>query len=309
MLTLEKLKTYDKAKSTQKSYASDWKKFEAWASEVGATPLPCSQETIINYLLYLGEKEYAWSTINRYLVSIKSKHTENGYSNLINDEVLANKEALRRYLAEARNKVGTPEIKHAKPFEREKYETLIKGINSFDIAGARDKALFSLAYATGMRVSEVANLQFSDLQYKQQDGHRVLFITIRNSKTDQYSKGQFVRVTAFTDVKLCPIANLDNWQRFLGRSFGYIFVGFTKTKKPKLKSITRQSVFRLVKCYFGKDYSPHSFRSSHVTHAADRGATIQEIMNSTRHGHINSVMIYLDVRMMNNNGADYLGRE
>src|SRR5574343_494188 len=312
MITKQDLLNNQKASNTNNAYEKNWRIFEAWAQQVGVTPLPCSKESLQDfYLNKKKKKKYKFSTINQYIVAINHYHKKAGFRDLISSEIKDNIEAIKRILAFQSAKTGIPIVRHASVLERSQYENIIRNIDMYNSLEARNKAIFAISYAAGLRVSEVLALTFADVTIKTLNRQRTMFVSIRKSKTDQKASGQIVKISAFEDKALCPIVAFENWQRHTNRTSGYLFVGFKKNGKEKDNNepITRQHEDRLVKRYFGKGFSPHSFRSSNVTHASDRGATIQEIMKTTRHSHPNSVLIYLDVRMMDSSGADYLAKD
>lgn len=91
------------------------------------------------------------------------------------------------------------------------------------VAGARDRALLSLGWATMARRSELARLGVADVPTPDERGLAVL---IRRSKTDQLGRGRTVRVPWKPELgELCPVANVVRWQQ-VSSDLGVVDDGF-----------------------------------------------------------------------------------
>lgn len=151
--------------------------------------------------------------------------------------------------------------------------------------GLRDRALFELLYACGLRVSELTNLPMESLRLA--DG----FLIVKG-------KGSKERVV--------PIA--DSSSRWLSRyletvrarirgaaSSPWVFVG--RNGKP----ITRQTVFNALKAaalkggFAVESVSPHVLRHAFATHLVDHEADLRAVQMMLGHADIATTEIYTHV--------------
>jgi len=141
------------------------------------------------------------------------------------------------------------------------------------IKNIKHKAIISLAYSTGMRVSEIINLKIKDI-----DSPRML-IHINNAKG---KKDRIVPLSQnilnllrnyFTEYK--PIEHLFNGQKSLKYS--------------------STSCNKIVKKYIGKEYHFHLLRHSSLTKMLENGTNIRIIQSIAGHNSPKTTNIYTHV--------------
>lgn len=141
------------------------------------------------------------------------------------------------------------------------------------IKNLKHKAIISLAYSTGMRVSEVCNLKIVDI-----DSSRMM-IHIKSSKGN---KDRYVPLSEnllqilrqyFTEYK--PVI--------------YLFNGQTNAR------YSATSCNKLVKKYIGPQYHFHQLRHSTATTLLESGTDIAVIQKLLGHAKIDTTMIYAKV--------------
>ena len=148
----------------------------------------------------------------------------------------------------------------------------------------RNKAMLELLYATGLRISELINLKFSN-------------IDLNNDLVRVMGKGSKERIVPINDVahKYLKIYIDDYRNSILGiKQSEYLFI--SNAKKP----ITRQGFFKILKkeCELKgikKDVSPHVLRHSFATHLLANGADIRVIQELLGHSNIVTTEIYTHV--------------
>jgi integrase len=156
--------------------------------------------------------------------------------------------------------------------------------------GARDRAIMVLGFATGVRRSELAALELSDVKFAQK-GLRVL---IRRSMTDQVAEGREICVFPGRRAETCPVRVLRAWLRFRGKDEGPLFTRLD-TLASALLPLTGHSIRSIVqRCaeltgLDPRDYGGHSLRAGMITAAALNGAPDALVMQ--RSGH-KSVTVY-----------------
>lgn len=148
----------------------------------------------------------------------------------------------------------------------------------------RNKAMLELLYATGLRISELINLEFSN-------------IDIDNSILRVMGKGNKERLVPFNDSASKYLKLYIDYYRdeiLNGKYSDYLFI--SNAKKP----ITRQGFFKIIKTEVNragikKDVSPHVLRHSFATHLLANGADIRVIQELLGHSNIVTTEIYTHV--------------
>lgn len=150
-------------------------------------------------------------------------------------------------------------------------EYLLKQIAK--IENKKHKAIISLAYSTGMRVSEVCNLLISDVDSKR------MIITIRQSK------GRKDRIVALSE-KILEILR-DYFKEYKPKE--YLFNGqFTL-------QYSHTSCNAIVKKYLGEEYHFHQLRHSNATALLESGTDLRIIQKHLGHSSSKTTEIYTHV--------------
>jgi len=151
----------------------------------------------------------------------------------------------------------------------------------------RTHAMLELLYATGMRVSELISLKFSNLDFVS-DCIRV------------EGKGNKERIIPINNASKKALEEyLDIYRPKLmksGKNFNELFLNNRGTP------ITRQGLFKLLKnlCQslgIKKNISPHILRHSFATHLLNNGADLRIIQELLGHSSISTTQIYTHVSM------------
>ena len=157
-------------------------------------------------------------------------------------------------------------------------------INLLTAYDYRNKAMLELLYATGLRISELISLQFSN-------------IDIENSILRIMGKGSKERMVPFNEVASDYLKLYIEYYRseiLNGKYSDYLFI--SNAKKP----ITRQGFFKIIKAEckragIKKEVSPHVLRHSFATHLLSNGADIRVIQELLGHSNIVTTEIYTHV--------------
>src|SRR3989338_5792622 len=153
------------------------------------------------------------------------------------------------------------------------------------LRGLRDRAVLETFFSTGLRISELCNL---DRYLNMNRGE----ITVRG-------KGEKLRVVFLSDRAKAAIKNwLDNRTDTLE----YLFVSFSKQtsplKQPKvIGKITPRAVQRLVEFYrrkagITKKITPHQIRHQFATDLLVNGADLRSVQELLGHSNISTTQIY-----------------
>lgn len=151
----------------------------------------------------------------------------------------------------------------------------------------RDKLLMSILYATGLRVSEVARLQWRDLDFE------------RSQIRVVGGKGAKDRTVMLSD-QLRPLLR-QIWR--LTKGHGYLFPAESQRHSTEASSdrhLSPRTIERAVAkavqiCGLQKKATPHSFRHSFATHLIESGTDIRFIQKLLGHTHLETTTIYTKV--------------
>lgn len=155
-----------------------------------------------------------------------------------------------------------------------------------DIIRFRDRAILELLFSTGLRVSELVNLNRDSLTLKKDE------FTVRG-------KGDKPRL-----VFLSPHAKkwIGEYQKLRKDKLKPLFINHTRAKKFKpgqdtSRRLTTRSVERMVKKYaklagIMKKVTPHTLRHSFATDLLMNGADIRSVQSMLGHSSITTTQIY-----------------
>ncbi len=224
-------------------------------------------DTILRFLESLKGKAYSSATVCRMLIALKV------FFRFLKKEGVIG--------SDLGGSFATPKLWQLVPevLTYEEVEALLAGPSGEDLIGARDRAVLELLYATGMRVSELCQLQVTDLSDT--------FVKVRG-------KGRKERLIP---VGKKAIAAVDHYLiHFRGKAEGEASLFVTKGGKP----IDRITVWERVKFYsrragIVKEVSPHTLRHSFATHLLENGADLRLIQEMLGHEDIGTTDRYTHV--------------
>lgn len=150
---------------------------------------------------------------------------------------------------------------------------------------ARDRALFELLYATGLRVGEIASLKVSDIDYPQQS------IRVRG-------KGGKERTVLFGDKALDALREYSAVRAELICGEDPLFL-FLNTRGKRFSETRIRQVLQdyLNRAAIQKRVSPHAFRHSFATHLLNSGADLRWIQELLGHSSLSTTQKYTHLNM------------
>lgn len=142
----------------------------------------------------------------------------------------------------------------------------------------RNRAVFELFYSTGMRVSELSNLNVGDIDRESR------LVRVRG-------KGNRERLVPVGDRALKAV---DDYRTGIDAESGALFLN--RDAHRLSDSSIRRVLAGLVKaCGLGVSVSPHTLRHSFATHMLDAGADLRGIQEILGHASLSSTQIYTHV--------------
>lgn len=250
--------------STIESYKLDLNSFDSFISK---DFISITKEDVVKYINYLRES-MSVSSINRHISSLKGFYNfllEEGFikeSPLENVSVMKTGKRLPKYLS-------IDEVDKLLNFSL---------ITAFDY---RNKAMLEVMYATGLRVSELVSLEYSNVDLY----NAIVRVKGKGKKTRIVPIGE----TASYYLKLY----MENYRNELLLKENYNELFLNNHGKP----ITRHGFnFILenirVKTDIDKEITPHILRHSFATHLLEGGADLRSIQEMLGHENISTTNIY-----------------
>lgn len=265
--------TNQKANSvnTRESYLRDTLYFLEYLSDTGTDPLQADEQTVQGYVDHLHELKRSPTTISRNLASVRCF-----YKFLIFRGLVENNPAKGIKLEKTVKKL--PQV-----LSGEEIELLLAQPDITEPKGCRDKAMLELLYATGIRASELINLNIKDLNLRS----GVLYC--------RGSKG----VRSIPVYPSAVVAVSDYIYRMRGlitgpESGNALFVNLNGVR------LTRQGFWKIVKGYateagITKEITPHTLRHSFALHLLENGASVKDIQTMMGHADISSTQVYVQL--------------
>ena len=270
IIELKTIKQRDKD-TTVNSYSEDiYKYLEYMESKNISSALDISYNNLLDYLKYLDDNKYEVSSVARKIVSIKAFH---------------------KYLSEnykvidISTKINTPRFYRKLPniLTIEEVDNLldIKLDTPFDY---RNKAMLELMYSSGLRVSELINLELSD-------------IDLNNNYVRCFGKGSKERIVPVGEYSSKYLSIYINEYRDSMKKGYYTEKIFLNNHG---REMTRQGFFKIIKKIakdkdINKNITPHMLRHSFAKHLLNNGADLRTIQEMLGHSSISTTQIYTNV--------------
>lgn len=248
------LKNYSNA--TVRNYVQVVKQFSEF---IGHSPVKLTQDDIRNYLLHLKRvKKLEARTINLHLYAIRS----------FCQFMLPDTDIMRPF-----TRMREPD-KQPQVISRQEVEKLIEGAGNL-----KCRAVISLLYSSGIRLSECTHLRIADIDSKRM----VIHIHAGKGAKDRY---------ALLSARTLSI--LREYYRAY-RPVEWLFPG--KVPGQPLHSRIIQEFVRFTgrKIGLDKHVSPHILRHSFATHLLEAGVPLQVIQHLLGHSRISTTAIYTHV--------------
>ncbi|NEY71342.1 site-specific tyrosine recombinase XerD [Bacillus mesophilus] len=262
------------AMNTIQSYERDLKKYIVYIYEVEKIE---SLETvslfnILGFLKQLKESGLSSRTLARHIASIRSFHQF-----LLREKAVTHDPSVH---------VETPQPERTLPkvLSMKEVELLLETPSLKTAFGVRDKAMLEVLYATGIRVSELINLDLGDIHLTMGflrcvgKGNKERIIPIGREATQSLENYINVARRELVGKKTTDALFLNHHGNRISRQ------GFWKI----LKRLTKEAAIK-------KDLTPHTLRHSFATHLLENGADLRAVQEMLGHADISTTQIYTHV--------------
>ena len=229
-----------------------------------------NKDDIINYITYLNNKISSRS-INRHIVTIK-----NYFKYLEKNDFIKNNPS-----------VDIAGLKTPKKMPRVLSEEEVNKLLDIELKDAysyRNKAMLELMYSSGLRVSELLNLELNN-------------IDLNMNLVRIFGKGNKERIVPIDDIATKYLYEYINIYRNTLLKNKVSNLLFLNSRGERL---SRQGFFKILREIslekgIKRDISPHTLRHSFATHLLNHGADLRSIQTMLGHENIETTQIYTHV--------------
>lgn len=256
--------------NTLAAYGSDLRQFDRWLK--GVSLLEAGAGQIGSYLSFRQGEGGANRSAARFLSSLRRFY---GYC--LREKLITTDPA---------QLIDAPHIGRLLPgsLSEAEVETLLQAPNTIHALGFRDRTMLELLYATGLRVSELVDMNFQQVSFRQ---------------------GCVRIIGKGNKERLVPVGEeaMDWLERYIagarqdtlaGRQSDYLFV------TARGSHMTRQAFWHIIKRYalqagIAKPLSPHTLRHAFATHLLNHGADLRVVQLLLGHSDLSTTQIYTHI--------------
>ena len=272
MLTLEKERNF--SLHTIKAYKNDLNRFNYFLDNTLSRKklAKINRNDIRKFLAEEYDNGYSSKTVARRLATIKSY-----FKYLVKTELIQENISIH---------INSPKVPKKLPnfVDKNLIDTLMKSPSLDTHIGIRDRAVLELFYSTGMRLSELVNMNIGDFEINK----KLIRVIGKGNKERMIPYGR----TAESAIKnYLKIRNLSLKPAFANKP---LFVNSSE------KRISKRTIQRRMNNYIklvadGKRIGPHLLRHTFATHLLDNGADIRAVKDLLGHSSLSSTQIYTHV--------------
>jgi len=255
--------------NTIASYMRDIRQFSAWLSaQVGSDIQDATQVNISAYMDHLSSIGKSGATASRSLASLK-----NFYSYLVSSGFLEKTPVSDIHVERGEKKL--PQILTGREIE-----LLLAQPVCIDAKGFRDKAMLEVMYATGIRVTELIDLDIDDVNLEQG------IVKCNGAKKTRaiplYPAALKALTVYIREIRDSMLADPDETA---------LFVNINGMR------MSRQGFWKILKHYqatahIDKEITPHTLRHSFAVHLLENGADLGSLQELMGHCDISSTQMY-----------------
>lgn len=265
--------------NTRAAYKNDLERFDNWCRDLGVDPLSGDVNTLGSYMQSLSKADYATASVVRYMLSIQTFFA------------FLMERGVKDWRVNPVRNLDLPVVAHKLPdvLTKETMGRLLAAVDPRSRFALRDRTIIELFYASGLRVSELIDLEL-DHWYPRMNlvkihgkGNKERIVPVHDSASAMLSKYiDEVRPELEAIVTARPHGRVDNV--FLSRS--------------GLK-LTRMGVWLIVRAAAERagirPVHPHTLRHTFASHLLSGGADLRVIQEMLGHENVVTTQKYTHV--------------
>ena len=261
------------ADNTLLAYRQDLKKYSLFLSKKGIKEAKqVKRDHITDFMYDQKKKGLSANSICRRLAAIKVFHRF-----LVRERITSE---------DPTNLIDTPRIWKRVPdvLSTGEIESMINAAKGRGWQAIRDKAILELFYASGMRVSELLNLNMEN-------------VNLELGYVRCIGKGRKERIIPI-GKRACE--SIERYYASARKKLVKDHTILTLFLSRLGKKISRQSIWKIIKSYAHKakikrEIKPHTLRHSFATHLLEHGADLRSVQEMLGHSDISTTQIYTHV--------------
>ena len=259
------------SRNTANSYKRDITSFINWLNHQKVPLKKSSNDNAEQFIRYLVQQDQTASSINRKISSLK------GFFNYLMNINSIGRNPFADVMLQSKQK-NLP-----KSISEEDVKKLLDAPDQESLIGKRDKAMLELLYATGMRISELINIEYTNFDFER------YVVKVRG-------KGSKERLIPYGPEAAKALGDYVAFRRenHLTLNSRELFINSSG------KKITRQAFWHRLKKYLLQigltiEISPHSLRHAFATHLLNNGADLRSVQMLLGHSDISTTQIYTHI--------------
>lgn len=280
---IENFKTYlgvekNFSEHTLDAYTSDIVSYILWLN--GTSCVDVDFNKLREYLHFIQRFDYKKTTIARKTASIRTF-----YKYLFRERYVDTNPATS--LSAPKRPKSLPKF-----LTTEEIEQILNNVKIDTPAGFRNRVILELLWATGMRVSELSNLNFGDLN-------------IEENEIKVFGKGAKERIVLISDrAKNYLIQYINTARKLIAPEYNTgeinedtpLFINSTgfRLQNKTIRNVVNEIVERIE---LPKKVTPHVFRHSFATRLIENGADLRVVQELLGHAGISNTQIYTHISM------------
>jgi integrase/recombinase XerD len=261
------------ALNTRSAYRNDLAQFSCFLRGRGVEHLNGAQRRhITEYLLHQRKGGLSPRSLSRHLAAIRMFCRF-----LCREKLLA---------VDITQTIDSPKLWRTLPhtLDYQEVEHLLDAPDISTKLGLRDKAMLEFMYATGLRVSEVAHIKLSDINFEA--GFLRSVGKGNKERIVPVGKQAIEWIQRYLHEARGSFARADN--------IGEVFIS------TRGKALSRKTIWVLIKKYsrragISKNITPHTLRHSFASHLLDNGGDLRVIQEMLGHADISTTQVYTHV--------------
>ena len=259
------------SQNTLSAYRSDLNIFSKWLNEIPFKSV--NKKLVQDYFSFRKESNLSAASQSRILTCLHSF-----FQYLIENQLINN---------DPTDQINYPKLDKKLPvfLNIQEVEKLMDTPDIKSIFGQRDRAMLELLYSCGLRVSELINLSFHNINLKDE------FVRV-------HGKGNKERMLPLGEIAIDYLAEYEKNSRPTLLKNGQCDSYFLSNRGS---AMSRQNFFYIVKNYaylagIYKPISPHSLRHAFATHLVQKGADLRSVQLMLGHSDISSTQLYTHIQ-------------
>ncbi len=257
---------------TIKSYEIDLKQYAMYLKLKKINFKNINKDTARDYLKYLDNLNLTNKSISRKLSSLR------GFYNFLVDILVTDTNIYES--------ISNPKVEKKLPefLNYEEINNLLESVNTSTALGIRNRLLLELIYATGIRLSECANLKLSNIN-KYENSLKI------------FGKGQKERIVYYGEYaeKYLNLYLSESRDKLLnGKNSEYLFINHfgNQLHAEGIENVLKEQVKKIS---LKHKISIHTLRHTFATHLLNNGADIKTVQELLGHSSLATTEIYTHI--------------